>query len=246
MIDLKLIEFFGPSDTGKTETIIEIVKKLKKSGYSVATIKSTKGTLNYEKDSKDSARYLQAGSELSVALSSEETVFHFPKKLSMIDVLSRLNYDYVVVEGDTEFPMPKILFASEKEGLERLDALTIAVVGKKDVISDVKDALKVEAGDFDEILKIVEEKALPPLPGDDCGHCKMTCTQMMEKIIKGEKSYKNCVKLANKGVKITVNGEELPALPFVSSLIRDVNSGVLKNLKGVGQGHVKIEFDFKG
>ncbi len=245
MMTLKLIEFFGPSNSGKTEAIVETVRKLKEHGHSVATVKSTKGDLNYEEGSKDSVKELNAGADLSIALGKSESVFHYPQRLSMIDILARLNYDYVIVEGETGFPMPKVLFVRSDEGIERLDPLTVAVVGEEDTILDLEDVVKIKRGSFNEIYKIVENKALPPLPGDDCGHCKMTCSQMMEKIIKGEKTYKNCVKLAKKGVELEINGEKIPMLPFVSSIMKDVNVGILKNLKGISSGQVKVEFELK-
>jgi molybdopterin-guanine dinucleotide biosynthesis protein B len=245
LITLKLIEFFGPSNSGKTFAITEMVKRLKKHGYSVATVKSTHHSLDYENDSKDSMKYLNAGSNLSVAMGENETVFHLPRKIKLFELLDHINYDFVLVEGETGFPMPKILFLNETEGLERCDDLTIAIVGD---MKDQKDlqVQTIKPRDYETLYTTVLSKAMPPLPGDDCGHCGSDCTTMMIGIIKGEKTYKNCVKLSKKSVNVEFDGKSVPILPFISSIISDVNTGILKNLKGMKkQGHVKIEFDLK-
>ncbi len=242
---MKLIEFFGPSNSGKTLAMIEIVKRLKKQGYSVATLKSTPHRLDYEKDSKDSMKYVKAGSNLSVAMGNEETVFHFPRRMKLYEILDHVNYDFLLVEGQTGFPMPKILFLNKSEGIERLDDLTIAVVGEIEKLES-KDVQIIHPGDYATLYNTVLLSALPPLPGDDCGHCGSDCTTMMIGIIKGEKTYKNCVKLSNKSVSVELDGKKVPILPFISSIVRDVNAGILKNLKGMDkQGHVKIEFDLR-
>lgn len=69
---------------------------------------------------------------------------------------------------------------------------------------------------------------------------------MLAKILKGERTLDNCVKLSNKRAKVEFEGKSVPILPFISSIITDVNSGIIKNLKGMNRnGHVKIEFDMK-
>ncbi len=247
---MKLIEFFGPSNSGKTVALVKMTKRLRKNGYSVATLKSTPHVLNYEKDSKDSVKYLEAGSNLSIAVGKGETILHLPRRVDLIELLKHLNYDFLLVEGETGFPMPKVLFLNEKEGMERVDDLTIAVVGKEknpNLKAKRFQTLKnIGAEDYDTLYDVVISHAMPPLPGDDCGHCGSDCTSMMVGIIRGEKTYKNCVKLSKKAVRVEFDGEVVPILPFISSIIEDVNAGILRNLKGVKkQGHVKIEFDLR-
>jgi len=242
---MKLIEFFGPSNSGKTFAIMEMVKRLKGHGYSVATVKSTPHHLDYEKDSKDSIEYIKAGSNLSVAMGNEETIFHLPKRMKLYKILDHVNYDFMLVEGQTGFPMPKILFLTESEDIERLDDLTIAVVGKSESLKN-KNVRIIQPGDYETLYRTVLSSAMPPLPGDNCGHCGSDCTTMMIGIIKGEKTYKNCVKLSNKSVSVELDGKKVPILPFISSIIKDVNTGILKNLKGMNkQSHIKIEFDLR-
>ena len=244
MMVLKLMEFFGPSNSGKTVAITKMVEMLKKHGYSVATVKSTPHSLDYESDSKDSMKYLEAGSNLSAAIGKNGTIFHLSKSVKLFEILEHINYDFVLVEGETGFPMPKILFLKEKEGIERIDDLTIAVVGNID--DENENIHKIEPGDYETLYNVILAQAMPPLPGDDCGHCGSDCTTMMIGIIKGEKTYKNCVKLSKKSVNVEFDGKNVPILPFISSIIRDVNAGILKNLKGMKRkGHVKIEFDLR-
>ena len=242
---MKLIEFFGPSNSGKTFAITEMVKRLKKHGYSVATIKNTPHSLNYENDSKDSMKYLDAGSNLSVAMGKNETVFHLPRKIKPFELLDHVNYDFVLVEGEIGFPMPKILFLNETEGFERCDDLTIAIVGDVKNQEDLQVQM-IKPRDYETLYTTLISKAMPPLPRNDYGHCGSDYTTMMIDIIKGKKTYEDCVKLSRKSVSIEFDGKSVPIVPFISSIIKDVNAGILKNLKGVKkQGHVKIEFDLK-
>ncbi len=239
---MKLIEFFGPSNSGKTTAISQVTQMLRSHGYSVVTVKNTHGRLSYEKDSKDSVKYLEAGTSLSVVTGKNETILHFPKKLKFVELLDHLKYDFMIVEGETGFPMPKILFVTEREGLERIDDLTVAVVGKV----GASNMRKIDPFDFETLYDLTLSTAMKPLPGDDCGHCGMDCKTMLAKILKGEKTLSDCVKLANKHVKVEFDGKIVPILPFISSIITDVNSGIIKNLKGMNRnGHVKIEFDME-
>ncbi len=239
---MKLIEFFGPSNSGKTTAISKVTQMLRAHGYSVVTVKSTHSELSYEKGSKDSVKYLESGASLSIAIGKSETILHFPKKIKLIEILDHLKYDFMIVEGETGFPMPKILFLKKDEGLERLDDLTVAIVGK----ADVSNVREIDPFDFEALYDLTLSTAMKPLPGDDCGHCGMDCKTMLAKILKGERTLDNCVKLSNKRAKVEFEGKSVPILPFISSIITDVNSGIIKNLKGMNRnGHVKIEFDMK-
>jgi len=238
---VKLIEFFGPSNSGKTTAILKVTEIMRAHGFSVATLKNTRHILNYENDSKDSMNYLKAGSSLSIVIGKNESILHFPKRIPLFEILDHLRYDFMIIEGETGFPMPKVLFLKEKDGLERLDNLTIAIVGNADVA-----IRKIAAGDFESLYTLVISEAKQPLPGDDCGHCGFDCKTMLAKILKGEKTFNDCVKFSEQHATVEINGKRVPLLPFISSMILGVNVGILKNLKGMNHnGHVKIEFDFK-
>ncbi len=242
MQNMKLIEFLGPSDSGKTTSISKVTQMLRAHGYSVVTVKSTHTKLSYEVDSKDSVKYLESGASLSIAIGKNETILHFPRKVELIKLLDHLKYDFMIAEGETGFPMPKVLFLKDGEGLERLDDLTVAIVGK-DGIDGVR---KIDSFDFDALYDLTLSTAMEPLPGDNCGHCGMDCKTMLSKILKGEKTLNDCVKLSSKRAKIEFDGKNVPILPFISSMIANVNSGIIKNLKGMNRnGRVKIEFDMK-
>ncbi len=238
---MKLIEFFGPSNSGKTTAISKIAEMMKAQGFSIVTLKSTHHDLNYENDSKDSMNYLKAGSSLSIVIGKNESVLHFPKRIPLFEILNRFEYDFMIIEGESGFPMPKVLFLNGKEGLEWIDDLTIAIVGDAEVA-----IRKIAKGDFESLYDLVISKAMEPLPGDDCGHCGLDCKTMLVKILRGEKTFNDCIKLSKQPLTIEMDGKRVPLLPFISSIVSDVNVGILKNLKGMNRsGHVKIEFDFK-
>lgn len=238
---MKLIEFFGPSNSGKTTAISEITGMLKAADFSVATVKSTHGTLDYENGAKDSVRYLEAGSSLSVSLGKNESVMHFPERIDMAKLLERIRYDFVIIEGETGFPAPKILFLKGSDGTERFDSLTVGVVGKSEL-----PARHLEPGDWKALFDFVISNATEPLPGDDCGHCGLDCSALLAKILKHEKKIEDCAKLSPQKAIVEIDGKRLPLLPFISSIIADANGGILRNLKGIdGDCKITVKFDFK-
>ena len=220
---MKLIAFYGASETGKTRAIEKIVKKLK----NVTVVKLAHVKLSFDKHGKDSERLLESGARMVVTLGEKETVLHSPERWSIEKVLSFVNTEYVIFEGNPDFPMPKVYFG----GKEKMDELTVAVAGE----------------DFDpeneeELVNIVINLSLPPIPNLDCGLCGATCKDIVKEEIEGKNGYSKCVILRS-FLKVKLREKEIPLMPFIQGMIRDSLIGMLKHLKGF-EGHGKVEIEF--
>jgi len=108
---------------GKTTTIENIIKELKKRNYTVGTVKQIHFhdfKMNTEETNTD--RHRKAGSELVTARGEYETNILFQEKLSMNELLNFYSQDYVILEGVRDTCAPKIITAHDKEGIElRID-----------------------------------------------------------------------------------------------------------------------------
>ena len=220
---MKLIAFYGMSNTGKTEAIEKIVGKLK----NVTVVKITHTNLNFDEHGKDSKRFLEAGAKMVITLGKGETVFHYTERWNIEKMLNFMNTEYVIFEGNPDFPMPKVYFGGKKE----IDELTVAIAGK----------------DFDpkneeDLVNIVTNFSLPPIPNLDCGLCGVTCKDIVKEEIKSNKGYSKCVVLKS-FLKIRFRGKEIPLMPFIQGMIKDSLIGMLKHLKGF-DGHGKVEIEF--
>ena len=67
----RIISFVGFSGSGKTTFIEQLIKEIKRRGFSVAVIKHDAHRFQMDKEGKDTYRFYEAGSDC-VAISSEE------------------------------------------------------------------------------------------------------------------------------------------------------------------------------
>lgn len=104
----RVVAFTGPSNSGKTTTIVKVAQILK-SRYSLAIIKhdpSDKGV--FDKEGKDSWKFTQTGAEV-VVTSPTRTTF-FSQKHQEIESIIKLvgDVDLVIIEGLKTMPFPRI------------------------------------------------------------------------------------------------------------------------------------------
>lgn len=111
--------FYGKSNTGKTSLIVKIIKKLKSDGYKVAAVKITDKKIGMDARGKDTWKYSQAGSKLTVLSSKIETDFILKENKDIDDIIGRINtlgyYDVILVEGANDKNIPKIRLGNIKE-----------------------------------------------------------------------------------------------------------------------------------
>lgn len=129
---MRVFSVIGISKSGKTTTIEEIIKELRKRGYSVGSVKE----IHYEEFSIDTEgtntdRHKNAGSQLVTARGLNETDVLFQKKLSVEEILSFYDYDFVVLEGVRDANVPNIITAHTTDEIdERIDDKTFLVSGR--------------------------------------------------------------------------------------------------------------------
>lgn len=103
---------YGKSNSGKTKLVQELIKKLIKNGYKVASIKKTDKEIGIDQEGKDTWKHTIAGSELVILSSPVETDIIFKKNLSsfyLTKVISNFgNFDVILIEGVREKSVPKI------------------------------------------------------------------------------------------------------------------------------------------
>jgi molybdopterin-guanine dinucleotide biosynthesis protein MobB len=103
---------YGPSDSGKTTLIVNLITHLIREGYRVATVKCTKKSLSLDAKGKDTWRHHTSGAELVVFSSASETDFMVNTTMAMPEIERMIasfgDYDLVLVEGANDSDIPKI------------------------------------------------------------------------------------------------------------------------------------------
>lgn len=111
--------FYGKSNIGKTTLITQIIRRLTKEKYRIATIKITDKKIGIDKEDTDTWKYAQAGSELIVFSSPYETDYIVKEKQLTKDIINKIKkmgkYDIILVEGAHEKDIPKIRIGDIEE-----------------------------------------------------------------------------------------------------------------------------------
>ncbi|WP_432402561.1 molybdopterin-guanine dinucleotide biosynthesis protein B [Wukongibacter sp. M2B1] len=239
---MKIFSVYGYTGSGKTTTIENIIKELKKRRYTVGSVKE----IHYEDFAIDTIgsntnRHRLAGAELVTARGYHETDILFQEKLSIERILKFYDHDYVVLEGVTDYNLPKILTAKDvKEIDERIDNSVFAISGRIaneidsyrgiPVISSVDKAI--------ELVDLIEDKVFKKLPDFDsrcCSGCGHDCRTLGSKILKGEAKREDCILSENK-IRLLIDDKEIDMVPFVQSILRNTIEAVVSELDGYKEG----------
>jgi len=220
----------GRSESGKTDLICSLIKKLKEKDYSVASVKHTRGDFSIDSEGKDTWRHSKAGSELVVFSTPDETDFLLNESLDLDDLISRIesigDYDVLLIEGMKEEKLPKI----DVDG-KNLEGTFV----------------EYEDNNLEEIVNSIEEwvQIYERLPGLDCGDCGFdNCDEMTKAIYEGKKEIENCqVRKKVKSVKLVIDGKEVQLGDFPAELIEKTIRGMLGSLKGIDGKEERIEIE---
>lgn len=105
----------GPSNSGKTTLLEQLVPRLRACGLRVATVKHAHHGIELEPPGKDSWRHAQAGASAVALVSPGRTVWilHTPQELPMQEAVGRMEgwADLVLIEGFKHAPGTRILIA---------------------------------------------------------------------------------------------------------------------------------------
>jgi len=240
---MKVISIAGYHHTGKTTTSVELIKELKKRGYKVTSIKDIHNeNFTMEKKGSNSWKHAQASGDTVIARGISETYQIWNRQLSLNEMLSHLDSDYVVVEGMRSVALPRIICATDEEQLEELvDGTVFAISGKYSDEHDKYKDLKVfkSKDQIKELTDLVIEKVFPVLPlpkFECCGECGMNCREMVSGILAGRNTREDCKTDRNLDIKIKIAGKDINIVPYVQNTLKDIIKAYVKNLKGYRKG----------
>lgn len=235
---MKIFSVYGYTGSGKTTTIENIIRELKRRRYSIGSVKE----IHYEDFAIDTLgsntdRHRTAGAELVTARGYNETDILFPEKLSLENVLRFYDQDFVVLEGVTDYNLPKILTAKSIEEIdERIDESVFVISGRIankidyykgiPVINSMEKAI--------ELVDMIEEKVFTKLPDFDpncCLACGYDCRTLGNKILKGEAKREDCI-LSDSKIKLLIDDKEIDMVPFVQNILRNTIEAVVSELDG--------------
>lgn len=204
-----VISFIGYHNSGKTTVATKVVGELRKKGYSVAVLKSTKHkNLIGDTPGKDSYRYRESGAGAVGIVSPDEIVLFQDidrdrLNLKFLSFLLFDDYDIVICEGFKHSDVPKIE-VTRKELNQPL--LLKEVKGVVAVVSDfpVEGVKNFSFDDTENLTSFIEE----------------TFIKRREDQFPDE-------------VELFVNGKRIPIKHYVKETLREILFGFVKPLKGI-------------
>lgn len=244
---MKVFSVIGISKSGKTTTIENIIKELRKRDYSVGSLKE----IHFEKFKMDvegtnTHRHMMAGSQLVTARGHYETDILFQGRLSINQILNFYNHDFVILEGVRDTCAPKIVTAHDEEGiLDRFDQTTFAISGRiSNDISEYRDIPVINSlTDIEKLVDLIEEKVferLSDMEDDYCKACGHTCEELSGLILKGQAERRDCL-LNEEGISLKINGQEIKMVPFVQNILKNAVEGIAKELHGYSEnGDIEV------
>lgn len=120
---MKVISVYGYSKSGKTTTVECLIRELVHRGYTVGSVKEIHfEDFAMDMEGSNTDRHRKAGAELVTARGLHETDVLFKEKLPIPEILRFYKQDFVILEGVTDFEVPKILCATNLEDIiKRMD-----------------------------------------------------------------------------------------------------------------------------
>lgn len=196
---MRVFSVIGVSKSGKTTTIEELIKELSRRGYTIGSVKDIHfEQFAMDKPGTNTDRHRKAGSMLVTARGLKETDILFQERLSMNKILKFYDHDFVVLEGVTDFNVPKILCAHNEEEIdERLDATVFALSGViANTLNQYKGLLVFNSlKDSKKLVDYIEARVphvLPNLPKECCGKCGSSCEEMLVDILRQKRDRSEC------------------------------------------------------
>jgi len=228
---LRAVAVVGFKKSGKTTVVEGLVRELVKRGYRVGTIKHIREEeFSIDVPGKDTWRHAQAGASMIVSLAPREVATITKRSAKLEDVMSMFQWlDFVIIEGFRKSKgMAKIIIPRTAGEVAKLvDKFTIACIeyGRRGL-----PVLKLNR--VKELADIVEEKALPVLPGLDCRRCGYSsCEEFSLAMLSERAKVEDCQPMYD-FVMLRVDGKVIPLSPFVQDMIAGTIKGMLSSLKG--------------
>jgi molybdopterin-guanine dinucleotide biosynthesis protein B len=158
---MRVFAVSGFSGTGKTTVVEAIITSLVKSGYSVATIKSSKHQAGPDQGT-DTWRHLQAGASMSIFLSSNTESTKFTDRIGPDEMVRLSKYDYLIVEGMKSVNIPRFWCIGDTEMKpDDVPVNTQAIVSWSNRKNDADQGICIiNIDETKELVEIVKTRAL--------------------------------------------------------------------------------------
>ncbi|MFO8109934.1 MAG: molybdopterin-guanine dinucleotide biosynthesis protein B [Thermoplasmata archaeon] len=203
---LPVFAITGGKNSGKTSMVVSIIEELTKRGYSIVSVKHTRGEYSVDRQGTDTWKHREAGAKSVVFSTPSETAFYIKSDMGLNEILETLPLiigpDMVIVEGmkDEDLPGADVSHAKASQIIDQL-VETI------------------------ELYRVKKE-----LAGLDCGMCGYKDCNAMAKA-KYEGKDVHCTVESN--VVLEIQGKRVPLGPFPSEMLKGGITGMLSSLKGV-------------
>jgi len=245
----KVVVVTGFKNTGKTRLIEALITELGSRGFRVGVVKHTLKPYRVDTPGKDTWRYREAGAQVSALLTPNDSGLFLHQPLELNEAVRLLgSLDFVLLEGFKELDRaPRIVVAQTLEEVEQLkNGLEVAIAGK--IAGSGLTGLGAPVLDPDMVTilaDLVEEKAMPLLPGLNCGRCSYSsCKELARAVLADEAEVTKCVNLSSEETQVFLDGMPLAVNPFVGKVIKNVVMGIVSTLKGAGSPK-SVELRFK-
>lgn len=205
---MRTVMIKGFSKTGKTTTVTELIKELRRRGYSVGTVKD----IHYEgfrvdTEGTDTYKHTESGARRVTALGPAETAIMASKRMDIDAILKYYKEDFVILEGDSGLKCPTIITGRTADDIDkRMCDEAIAISG-------------VIAGSMDEY------RGLPVIDA------RKEVSRLADLIEKKTEQHKEDL-----DVQLTIDGEDIWMVPFVKKTLKNVVVGAVKALDGYEEG----------
>ncbi|MBK5112483.1 MAG: molybdopterin-guanine dinucleotide biosynthesis protein B [Candidatus Heimdallarchaeota archaeon] len=162
---MKVFSIIGYTNSGKTSTLLEVIKELVRRGKTVHAVKAIHiEGFSVETEGKDSWLHREAGASRTATRSNVETTIMFQKALSARELIPFFDADYLVLEGfSSEKKVPKVLCSKNLDDLkELLDDTIFAISGV--ISNEVNEFQGIRAFNsqvsISELVDLIERNAI--------------------------------------------------------------------------------------
>jgi molybdopterin synthase catalytic subunit len=135
---MKIIQFVGRSNSGKTTRIEELIRALKERG-SVAAVKHLGHHRYTLEEGKDTTKYAEAGADRAVGIDDVRavTVSQSPDLTAVLTDLCDTGIDYCIIEGFKTIPFPRVVIGDlESENVVLRNPTIAEVMDHLDAFED--------------------------------------------------------------------------------------------------------------
>ena len=162
---MKVFTIIGYTNSGKTGTLVEIIKEMVRRGYEVDSVKHVHiDNFSIDTKGKDSWKHREAGATITAVRADSETAIIYQRSLNAKELIPHFTGDFLALEGfSNEKLVPKILCAKNLEDLEeRFDETVFVISGV--ISSEITDFKGIQAinglSHVKELVDLIEEKAI--------------------------------------------------------------------------------------